>query len=68
MTHFIELTQTFDDCFSGQETKRVISVAIENIDFYYNNHIVFADRAIDVCDSYDEIKDKINKAQNGELI
>ena len=68
MTHFIELTQKFTEFFTEQETKRVISVAIENIDFYYNNHIVFADRAIDVCDSYDEIKDKINKAQNGELL
>lgn len=68
MTHFIELTQKCIDFFSEQETKRVISVAIEKIDFYYNNHIVFAKRAIDVYDSYDEIKNKINKAQNGELI
>ena len=66
MTHFIELTQMTTDFFSGQESKRVISVAVEKIDFYYNNRIVFANRAIDVYDSYDEIKDKINKAQKGE--
>lgn len=65
MTHFIELTQTFID-FSGQEIKRVISVAIESIDFYYNKHIVFANGAIDVCDSYDEIRNKINESQKGE--
>ena len=63
MTHFIELTQKLNN---SQKNKRVISVAVEKIDFYYNNHIVFANRAIDVYDSYDEIKDKINKAQKGE--
>ena len=68
MTHFIELTQKLTDLFSGQENKRVISVAVEKIDCYYNNHIVFANRAIDVDDSYDEIKNKINKAQKGEEV
>ena len=68
MIHFIELTQNLTDFFNSQENKRVISVAVENIDFYYNNHIVFANRAIDVYDSYDEIKDKINKAQEGEEV
>lgn len=66
MTHFIELTQKATDFFSDQETKRVINVAIDKIDFYYDKHIVFANRAIDVYDSYDEIKNKINKAQKGE--
>ena len=62
MTHFIELNQKLTE----QKNKRVISVAVEKIDFYYNNHIVFSNRAIDVYDSYDEIKDKINKAMKGE--
>lgn len=66
MTHFIELTQKLTDFYSGKENKRVISVAVEKIDFYYNNHIVFANRAIDVYDSYDEIKNKIKKAKGGK--
>ena len=67
MTHFIELTQnTTDLFFNGQENKRVISVAIDKIDFYYNNCIIFANLSIDVYESYDEIKNKINKAQKGE--
>lgn len=66
MTHFIELTQKLiNNDFGSQENKRVISIAVEKIDFYYNNHIVLANRAIDVYDSYDEIKNKINKAQKG---
>lgn len=66
MIHFIELTQDLTDFFNSQENKRVISVAVEKIDFYYNNHIVFANRGIDVYDSYDEIKNKINKTLKGE--
>lgn len=66
MIHFIELIQKFTDFSGSQEYNRVISVAVEKIDFYYNNHIVFANREIDVYDSYDEIKNKINKAQKGE--
>ena len=66
MTHFIELTQQITGFLDEQENKRVISVAVEKIDFFYNNHIVFANRAIDVYDSYDEIKNKINKAMKGE--
>ena len=66
MTHFIELTQILTNFLSDQENKRVISVAVEKIDFYCNNRIVFANRAIDVDDSYDEIKNKIDKAQKGE--
>ena len=66
MIHFIELTQDLTDFLNSQENKRVISVAVEKIDFYYNNHIVFANRGIDVYDSYDEIKNKINKTLKGE--
>ena len=66
MAQFIELTQKLTDFFNGQEHNRVISIAVEKIDFYYNNHIVFENRAIDVYDSYDEIKNKIKKAQKGE--
>ena len=68
MVHFIELTQKVTNCFNSQENQRVISVAVEKIDFYYNNHIVLANRAIDVYDSYDEIKNKIDKAQKGEVV
>lgn len=66
MKHFIELTQKISDPFGGKEEKRVISVNVENIDFFYNKHVVFARRAIDVYDSYDDIKMKIDKAVNKE--
>lgn len=59
MIHFIELTQKINIAHG----KRPIFVAIENIDFFYDEHIVYSNRAIDVYESISEIKDKINKSQ-----
>lgn len=59
MTHFIELTQKINTAHG----KRTIFVAIENIDFFYDEHIVYSNRAIDVYESSSEIKDKIDKSQ-----
>lgn len=59
MIHFIELTQKIN----AAHGKRTIFVAIENIDFFYDEHIVYSNRAIDVYESSSEIKDKIDKLQ-----
>lgn len=61
MTHFIELTQ-----INTAHGKRRIFVAIENIDFFYDGHIVFSNRAIDVYESISEIKNKIDESQSKE--
>jgi hypothetical protein len=53
MGKFIELTQHVQNF--GENYDRKIRVNIEHIDFYYNKHIVFEKRAIDVLESYDEI-------------
>ena len=69
MKHFIELTQRISYPFTleeMQEEERVVSVNVEHIDFFYNNRVVLANRAIEVYDSYDEIKMKIDKAVNKE--
>jgi hypothetical protein len=50
---FIELTQPKNDLVGTKERK--IKVNVRNIDFYYDKHIVFSNRAIDVLESYDEI-------------
>lgn len=57
MIHFIELTQIL----SSSEI-REIKVAVEQICFYYEYHIVFNSRAIDVEESYEEITNLIIKA------
>ena len=60
MAHFIELTQIA--CTWDGELSRKILVAVEHIDFYYDRRIVFTKRAIDVSESYEEIKKKIDEA------
>ena len=54
MAKFIELTQQTDTLYDGIKDRK-IRVNIDHIDFYYNQHIVFCKRAIDVLESYDEI-------------
>jgi len=58
--HFIQLTQNFEGLY-GRE-KRKIMVAIEQICFYYDHRLVFNDRGIDVDESFEEITNLINKA------
>jgi hypothetical protein len=53
MNKFIELTQPENKMVGTKERK--IKVNIRSIDFYYDKHIVFSNRAIDVLESYDEI-------------
>jgi len=53
MNKFIELTQPKNELVGTKERK--IKVNVRSIDFYYNKHIVFGNRAIDVLESYDEI-------------
>lgn len=59
MNKFIELTQPKNELVGTKERK--IKVNVCNIDFYYNQHIVFSNRAIDVLESYDEITKLIEK-------
>ena len=56
---FIELTQPKNDLVGTKERK--IKANVRNIDFYYDKHIVFGKRAIDVLESYDEITKLIEK-------
>ena len=56
---FIELTQPKNDIVGTKERK--IKVNVCSIDFYYDKHIVFGNRAIDVLESYDEITKLIEK-------
>lgn len=53
MAKFIELTQHIENF--GGEYDRKIGVNVEHIEFYCDKHIVFAGRALDVRESYDEI-------------
>lgn len=53
MNKFIELTQPKNEIVGTKERK--IKVNVCSIDFYYDKHIVFGKRAIDVLESYDEI-------------
>jgi len=53
MNKFIELTQPKNELAGTKERK--IKVNVCSIDFYYDKHIVFGKRAIDVLESYDEI-------------
>lgn len=50
---FIELTQSKNEMVGTKERK--IKVNVCSIDFYYDKHIVFGKRAVDVLESYDEI-------------
>ena len=59
MNKFIELTQPKNE-LAGTK-KRKIRVNVCSIDFYYNQHIVFSKRAIDVLESYDKITKLIDK-------
>jgi hypothetical protein len=56
MAQFIELTQVTQR-FEG----RMVKVNVEHIDFYYHQHIVFYNRAIEVVESYEEITKLIEK-------
>ena len=56
---FIELTQPKNDIVGTKERK--IKVNVCSLDFYYDKHIVFGNRAIDVLESYDEITKLIEK-------
>ena len=51
---FIFVTQKLRD---GKT--REINVNVDNIDFYYDKHIVFSNRAIDVVETFKEITDKL---------
>ena len=51
---FMFLTQDL-----GDGKTREINVNVDNIDFYYDKHIVFSDRAIDVVETFKEITDKL---------
>ena len=53
MNKFIELTQPENEIVGTKERK--IKVNVCSIDFYYDKHIAFSKRAIDVLESYDEI-------------
>ena len=59
MNKFIELTQPKNELVGTVERK--IKVNVCSIDFYYDKHIVFGNRAIDVLESYDEITKLIEK-------
>ena len=61
MAKFIELTQHIQNF--GENYDRKIKVNIEQINFYYNKHIVFGTRAIDVHESYDEITKLLEEQQ-----
>ena len=56
---FIELTQPENEIKGHKERK--IMVNVSNLDFYYDKHIVFGKRSIDVLESYDEITKLIEK-------
>ena len=59
MNKFIELTQPKNEIVGTKERK--IKVNVCSIDFYYDKHIVFGKRTIDVLESYDEITELIEK-------
>jgi len=61
MTKFIELTQHIQNV--GENYDRKIKVNVEHIDFYYDQHIVFGERSIDVFESYDEITKLLEQHQ-----
>ena len=53
INQFIELTQSKNEIVGAKARK--IKVNVCNVDFYYDKHIVFSNRAIGVLESYDEI-------------
>lgn len=61
MAKFIELTQHIQNF--GENYDRKIRVNVDHIDFYYDKHIVFKKRAIDVFESYDEITKLLEEQQ-----
>ncbi len=61
MSKFIELTQHADTINGFLDRK--IRVNVEHIDFYYDKHIVFGKRAINVLESYDEITKLLEEQQ-----
>ena len=61
MAKFIELTQHIEN-FGGKYDRK-IRVNVEHIEFYCDEHIVFAGRALDVLESYDEITKLMEKKQ-----
>ena len=68
MAHFIELTQIYTPIFADDESRRSISVAVEHIQFYYENGIVLVGRpsSIKIVETKEEITRKIETAQKGE--
>ena len=59
VSKFIELNQPKNEIIGTKERK--IRVNVCNIDFYYDKHIAFDKRVIDVLESYDEITKLIEK-------
>ena len=62
MAKFIELTQQGESIYN-EVIDRKIRVNVEQINFYYDKHIVLTRRAIDVLESYDEITKLLEKQQ-----
>ena len=62
MAKFIELTQCGENIYN-KVIDRKIRVNVEQINFYYDKHIVFNKRAIDVKESYDEITKYMEEQQ-----
>ena len=62
MAKFIELTQHADTILNGVFDRK-IKINVEHIDFYYDKHIVFNERAIDVLESYEEITQLLEEQQ-----
>ena len=62
MAKFIELTQHVDTIYCGIIDRKV-RINIEHIDFFYDRHIVFNNRAIDVLETYDEITKLLENQQ-----
>ena len=60
---FIELTQHIVDTIHCVIIDRKVRINIEHIDFFYDKHIVFNNRAIDVLETYDEITKLLEKQQ-----
>jgi hypothetical protein len=59
LNKFIELTQPENEFVGTKERK--IKVNVCSIDFYYDKHIAFGKRVIDVLESYDEINKLIEE-------
>ena len=63
MAKFIELTQHIVDTLHCSIIDRKVRINIEHIDFFYDRHIVFNTRAINVLETYDEITKLLENQQ-----